>query len=98
MPSKKPKLLLIVDNDLIRRIDDFRFENRIHSRSEAIRQLIKESLKRYEKKSILEAKNTLNTLLEHIQKFGGTYRVIFHNESLSNDKEWAGYKELFELT
>lgn len=51
MPSQKPKILLIVDDDLIKRIDDFRFENRINSRSEAIRRLIKESLKKYEKKS-----------------------------------------------
>jgi metal-responsive CopG/Arc/MetJ family transcriptional regulator len=40
MPSQKPKLLLVVDEDLINRIDDFRYENRIPSRAEAIRQLI----------------------------------------------------------
>ena len=40
MPSQKPKLLLVVDDDLINRIDDFRYENRIPSRAEAIRQLI----------------------------------------------------------
>ena len=37
MPSQKPKLLLVVDEDLINRIDDFRYENRIPSRAEAIR-------------------------------------------------------------
>jgi metal-responsive CopG/Arc/MetJ family transcriptional regulator len=51
MPSKKPKILLIVDEDLLERIDDFRFENRINTRSEAIRRLIKESLNKYENKS-----------------------------------------------
>ena len=51
MPSKKPKILLIVDEVLLKRIDDFRFENRINTRSEAIRRLIKESLIKYEKKS-----------------------------------------------
>ena len=51
MPSKKPKILLIVDEDLLERIDDFRFENRINTRSEAIRRLIKETLNKYEKKS-----------------------------------------------
>ena len=40
MPSKKPKILLIVDENLLERIDDFRFENRINTRSEAIRRLI----------------------------------------------------------
>ena len=51
MPTKKPRILLTVDDKLIKRIDDFRFENRINSRSEAIRKLIKESLKKYEKKT-----------------------------------------------
>ncbi len=51
MPSKKPKILLVIEDELIERIDDFRYENRIPSRSEAIRRLIEESLKKYEKKT-----------------------------------------------
>lgn len=49
MPSSKPKILLIVDDELLKRIDDFRFENRISARAEAIRRLIDEALKNYEK-------------------------------------------------
>lgn len=45
MPSKKPKILFVIEDDLIKRIDDFRFDNRINSRSEAIRRLIEEGLK-----------------------------------------------------
>ncbi|MHA1938194.1 MAG: CopG family ribbon-helix-helix protein [Candidatus Thorarchaeota archaeon] len=51
MATQKPRLLITVDKDLIDRIDDFRFENRIGSRSEAIRLLIKDALSRYKKKS-----------------------------------------------
>jgi metal-responsive CopG/Arc/MetJ family transcriptional regulator len=51
MPTKKPKLLLIVDDELLERIDDFRFYNRINSRSEAIRRLLNKALKKYEKKA-----------------------------------------------
>ena len=51
MPSKKPKLLFVVEKELIKKIDDFRFENRINSRSEAIRRLIGEGLKKYAKKA-----------------------------------------------
>ena len=51
MPTDKPKVLITMDKNLMDRVDDFRFENRINSRSEAIRRLIKESLKKYEKKS-----------------------------------------------
>ena len=45
MPTEKPKILITFDDDLLTRIDDFRFGNRINSRSEAIRRLIEEGLK-----------------------------------------------------
>jgi len=50
MPTEKPKILITFDENLLKRIDDYRFENRINSRSEAIRRLIEESLKKHEKK------------------------------------------------
>ena len=49
MPDKKDILTISIDKGLITDIDDFRFENRISSRSEAIRRLLKEALKKYEK-------------------------------------------------
>jgi len=45
MPTEKPKILITLEDDLVTRIDDYRFENRINSRSEAIRQLIEKGLK-----------------------------------------------------
>ena len=54
MPSEKPKILFVADDELIKRIDDFRFNNRINSRAEAIRRLLDEALKKYEKKSSLK--------------------------------------------
>jgi len=51
MPTEKPKIIFVADEDLMERLDDFRFENRINSRSEAIRRLIKEALQKYEKKA-----------------------------------------------
>ncbi len=50
MPTEKPKILFVADNRLLERLDDYRYENRIPSRSEAIRQLLEEALKKYEKK------------------------------------------------
>ena len=49
MPTEKPKVIFVADNDLLRRLDDFRFGNRIATRSEAIRRLLEEALKKYEK-------------------------------------------------
>ena len=51
MTTKKDILNFAVDKDLMERLDDFRFENRIKTMSEAIRRLLDESLKKYEKKS-----------------------------------------------
>jgi len=51
MPTEKPKIIFVADNELVERLDDFRFENRINSRSEAIRRLMDEALKNYEKKT-----------------------------------------------
>ncbi|SHI55540.1 hypothetical protein SAMN02745216_00139 [Desulfatibacillum alkenivorans DSM 16219] len=41
MATNKPRILLTLDEDLLKRIDDYRFENRINTRSEAMRRLIK---------------------------------------------------------
>lgn len=48
MPTEKPILNFAVDEDLMKRLDDYRFENRINTRSEAIRNLLEVSLKLYE--------------------------------------------------
>jgi len=44
MPTQKPKILITLE-------EDFRFENRINSRSEAIRRLIEKGLKSSEGKT-----------------------------------------------
>ncbi len=51
MPTDKPKIIFVADNKLLKRLDDFRFDNRINTRSEAIRRLLEEALKKYEKKN-----------------------------------------------
>ena len=51
MATGRPKVLLILEEDQLKRIDDFRYENRIPARTEAIRQLIEEGLGQYEKKN-----------------------------------------------
>jgi len=48
MPTKKPILTFAADEDLLERISDYRFENRIETKSEAIRLLVEEGLKKWE--------------------------------------------------
>ena len=45
MPTDKPKIIFVVEKELLQMVDDFRARNDIVNRSEAVRQLIKKSLK-----------------------------------------------------
>jgi metal-responsive CopG/Arc/MetJ family transcriptional regulator len=51
MPTKKPIISFPVDEELLKRIDDYRrvYEGRIPPRSDAIRHLLDEALSKYEK-------------------------------------------------
>ena len=49
MPTEKPRYTVIVDDELLKRIDDFRFENRYPSRSAATLELIRLGLEQVEK-------------------------------------------------
>ncbi len=49
MPTEKPRYTVIVDEELLKRIDDFRFENRYPSRSAATLELIRLGLEQLEK-------------------------------------------------
>lgn len=54
MPTEKPRYTVIVDEELLKEIDDFRFENRYPSRSAATLELIRlgmEALKKEQKKA-----------------------------------------------
>jgi hypothetical protein len=50
MPTGKPKILFVADEKLLKRLNDYRFSERIESKSEAIRRLLDDALKKYEKK------------------------------------------------
>ena len=49
MPTKKPRYTVIVDEELLKEIDDFRFENRYPSRSAATLALIRLGMKALKK-------------------------------------------------
>lgn len=49
MPTQKPRYTVIVDDELLKRIDDFRFEKRYPSRSAATLELIRLGLEHIEK-------------------------------------------------
>ncbi len=47
MPTKNPVITMVFTKDLLERVEDFRYENRIPTRTEAIRRLLEDGLKRY---------------------------------------------------
>lgn len=60
MPTEKPRYTVIVDEELLKEIDDFRFENRYPSRSAATLELIRlgiEKLKKEQKELQKAQKN-----------------------------------------
>jgi metal-responsive CopG/Arc/MetJ family transcriptional regulator len=50
MTTKKTVMTFVVEKELLERINDYRFNNRIETKSEAIRLLVEKGLKEYEKK------------------------------------------------
>ena len=46
MPTQKPRYCITVDDEMMKEIDDFRFENRYNSRSKATLELIRLGLQR----------------------------------------------------
>jgi metal-responsive CopG/Arc/MetJ family transcriptional regulator len=55
MPTEKPRYTVIVDDELLKKIDDFRFGNRYPSRSAATLDLIKLGIEVLEKQIRSEA-------------------------------------------
>lgn len=49
MPTEKPPFTVIVDEELLKEIDDFRFENRYPSRSAATIDLIRRGIEQLQK-------------------------------------------------
>jgi hypothetical protein len=53
MPSDKPLLNFVIDPELLKRLDDFRFKNRFESRAAAIKWLLDWALNQKPKASTL---------------------------------------------
>lgn len=58
MPTEKPRYSIVVDEELLKEIDDFRFENRYPSRSAATVELIRLGMEALKKD---QEKNPVNT-------------------------------------
>lgn len=57
MPTDKPRYSITVDDETLKEIDDFRFENRYNSRSQATLKLIKMGLEVLKQEKALKSKS-----------------------------------------
>ncbi len=44
------------------------------------------------------AKDLILTLIESVKAVGGTFTFLWHNESLSDQKRWKGWRDVYEYT
>lgn len=61
MPTQKPRYTVIVDEELLKEIDDFRFENRYPSRSAATLELIRIGIEQLKKEKEAAPSNQEHT-------------------------------------
>ena len=57
MSTDKPRFTITVDDELFKRLEDYRFENRFPNRSQAVVELIRQSLDEHDKKKRKNLKN-----------------------------------------
>lgn len=54
MPTEKPRYCITVDEEMLKEIDDFRFNNRYNSRSQATLELIRLGLQVLKEQKVME--------------------------------------------
>ena len=57
MSTDKTRFSITVDDELFKRLEDYRFENRCPNRSQAVVELIRQSLDEHDKKKRKNLKN-----------------------------------------
>jgi hypothetical protein len=54
------------------------------------------TLLEYLKLTPTEAKERIQELYKEVQKYGGTFSFLWHNETISGYQHWASYQEVFK--
>ncbi|MGE6717866.1 ribbon-helix-helix domain-containing protein [Peribacillus frigoritolerans] len=57
MPTKKPIISIVLDEETLKQVEDFQYDNRIPSRSKALNEIIRLGIERLEKESKHEEGN-----------------------------------------
>jgi len=51
MPTKKPIISIVLDEETLKQVEDFQYDNRIPSRSKALNEIIRLGIERLENES-----------------------------------------------
>lgn len=76
MPTRKPMYSIILDDELLKKIDDFQFNNRYRSRSSATVELIKIAMQTLEGKEPEEPQKKEPALSEQEENLLALYRRL----------------------
>lgn len=49
MPTQKPIISIVLDDETLKKVEDYRYSNRISSRSKALNEIIKKGIEQVEK-------------------------------------------------
>lgn len=55
------------------------------------------TLNNYMKQNPQQAINTINTLNQPVQQHGGVFMSLWHNESLSEERNWKNWRQVYQL-
>lgn len=76
MPTQKPQYTIILDDELLKKVDDFQFNNRYRSRSSATVELIKIAMDTFEGKEPKEPQKKEPALSEQEENLIALYRQL----------------------
>ena len=92
MPTRKPMYSIVVDEDLLKKIDDYQFGNRFRSRSSATVELIKIAMQTLEgKEPTEESQKNKPMLSEQYEALLALYRQLDQRRQ-EEVMDFANYK------
>nr|DAI64272.1 MAG TPA: PUTATIVE NICKEL-RESPONSIVE REGULATOR FACTOR, TRANSCRIPTION REGULATION, RHH [Caudoviricetes sp.] len=71
MPTSKPRFSVAIDDDLLKSVDDYKFENRLKSQNQAINELVRaglEELRKRDSESIKKASESAEANSKAMEK------------------------------
>jgi hypothetical protein len=55
------------------------------------------TLKNYKKLSVEESKREIQNMINVTKSYGGDFYSIWHNNSLCEEDDWEGWREVYEF-